>query len=255
MITVSRLSTSAVKSLRLSHPDRIRLEPFGVADNRRFVLLTPDGELLDARRHGRLMTIESECDDAGDHLKLRLPDGRTMSDAVSLVGDAFEMDMWGRRLCVRDVAGPWSAALSDVVGAPVRLVRTERPGEGNDEYPVSIVSLESVAEISRRGGRDDTVDPGRFRMLIELDGCRPHQEDEWIGRRVRVGGAIVAVAQPDDRCAITTMNPTSGEVDFPALKVLAGYRRRPGRRLPFGMYADVAVPGDVRVGDAVEILE
>jgi uncharacterized protein len=254
MISVSRLSTSAVKSLRLSHPERIRLEPFGVAENRRFVLLTPDGALFDARRHGRLMTIGSECDEAGEHLTLRLPDGRTVSDVVALVGDAFEMDMWGRRLCVRDVAGPWSAALTEVVGTPVRLVRTERPGEGNDEYPVSIVSLASVAEISRRGGRDDIVEPGRFRMLIELDDCRPHQEDEWIGRRVRVGGAVVAVAEPDHRCAITTMNPTSGDVDFPALKVLAGYRRR-GRRLPFGVYADVAVPGDVRVGDAVDILE
>ena len=75
MIRVARLSTAPVKSLGLSHPDRVRLERFGVAENRRFLLVTPERELIDASRHGALMTVHSECDADGSRLRLLFPDG------------------------------------------------------------------------------------------------------------------------------------------------------------------------------------
>jgi uncharacterized protein YcbX len=50
---------------------------------------------------------------------------------------------------------------------------------------------------------------------------------------------------------ITTRNPRSGEVDFPTLKVIAGYRGSAGGGLNFGMYAEVVRPGVVRVSDGV----
>src|SRR5919108_3707634 len=143
MITIARLSTAPVKSLGLSHPDRVRLERFGVAENRRFLLVTPESRFIDAKRHGALMTVRSECDADGSWLRLRFPDGSVLEDAVALDGEPFAMDLWGRSIDVRAVAGPWSAALSEVARARMRLVRCEHPGDGNDEYPVSIVSLAS----------------------------------------------------------------------------------------------------------------
>lgn len=251
MITVARLSTAPVKSLGLSHPDRVRLERFGVAENRRFLLVTPQREFIDASRHGALMTVHSECDAAGSWLKLLFPDGSALEDEIVLEEEPFALDLWGRSLDVRAVAGPWSAALTEVAGGSMRLVRCERPGDGNDEYPVSIVSLASVAELERRSGRDEDVDPARFRMLLELDGCAAHEEDEWLGLIVRVGDALIRVADPDARCSITTMNPDTGEVDYPTLKVIAAYRGARNRHLNFGMYAEVLEPGAIRVGDAV----
>jgi MOSC domain-containing protein len=251
MIRVARLSTAPVKSLGLSHPNRVRLERFGVAENRRFVLVTPDRELIDASRYGALMTVHSECDADGTRLKLLFPDGSVLEDDIELEGEPFAMDMWGRSLDVRLVAGAWSAALTEVAGGPMRLVRCERPGDGNDEYPVSVVSLASVAELGRRSGRDEEVDPARFRMLLELDGCVPHEEDRWLGLDVRVADALIRVADHDPRCSITTMNPDTGEVDYPTLKVIAAYRGVRGKHLNFGMYAEVLEPGTIRVGDAV----
>ena len=56
------------------------------------------------------------------------------------------------------------------------------------------------------------------------------------------------------RCAVTTQNPDSGAPDLDTLKALAAYRRvvETTEPLPFGVYAVVAVPGRVRVGDPVE---
>ena len=54
------------------------------------------------------------------------------------------------------------------------------------------------------------------------------------------------------RCVVTTRDPDTALSDLDTLKLLAGYRREGvAEPLPFGVYCDVAVPGRVRVGDAV----
>jgi uncharacterized protein YcbX len=91
-------------------------------------------------------------------------------------------------------------------------------------------------------------------MLFEIDGVEPHAEDEWIGNRVAIGDALVAPVGNVGRCAVTTKNPDTGEIDLDTLGTLAAYRgEREGRSepLPFGVHAAVVQPGRVRVGDAV----
>jgi uncharacterized protein len=205
-----------------------------------------------ADRHGAMLTVRSAYDAEANHLSLCFSDGAVIEGRVEPHGAPFRIELWGRPLLVREVAGPWAPAIADLIGVPVRMATTERPGEGNDEYPVSLVSLASVEELRRHEGREESVDAARFRMLIELAGCRPHEEDEWLGCDVAIGEAIVRVADHDARCVITTRNPRSGEVDFPTLKVIAGYRGRADGALNFGMYADVVRPGVVRVADRVE---
>jgi uncharacterized protein YcbX len=92
-------------------------------------------------------------------------------------------------------------------------------------------------------------------MLIEVAGAeRPHQEDEWIGREVRIGQVVVRVSKPDPRCVITTQHPDTGARDFPTLHVIRQYRGvRAGRKLDFGVYADVIRPGRVSVGDNLRV--
>ncbi len=46
MTSVARISISPVKGFRLSHPEEVELGPDGVAENRRFFLIGPDGERL-----------------------------------------------------------------------------------------------------------------------------------------------------------------------------------------------------------------
>jgi hypothetical protein len=90
-------------------------------------------------------------------------------------------------------------------------------------------------------------------MLVEVGGCRPHEEDRWVGEEVRIGHAIVRVERPVARCRITTLHPDNGTKDFDTLKAIASYRgvdKEDG--INFGVYAAVAQPGRIRVGDAVE---
>ncbi|MCA1572578.1 MAG: MOSC domain-containing protein, partial [Chloroflexi bacterium] len=121
-----------------------------------------------------------------------------------------------------------------------------------DRHPVSIVSDASVEELGRHLDPPHQVDGRRFRMLIEVAGARPHQEDEWLGRDVRIGEVVVRVTKLDARCVITTQHPDTGLRDIPTLHVIRTYRGlRDGRHLDFGVYADVVTPGTLRVGDPI----
>jgi hypothetical protein len=90
-------------------------------------------------------------------------------------------------------------------------------------------------------------------MLFGVEGVDPHEEDEWIGRNVRVGRAVVAVAGNTGRCIVTSRHPETGVRNLPTLDVLAEYRHdvEATEPLPFGVWAEVVEPGRVALGDDV----
>jgi hypothetical protein len=119
---------------------------------------------------------------------------------------------------------------------------------------MSLLSQASLRELALRSGTADAADPRRFRNTLVVDGIEPHEEDEWIGHRVRAGEAVLHVAERDPRCSMTTRNPQSGERDMDTLRMIAGYRSQQDGDICFGVYADVVQPGTVAVGDTVEPL-
>ena len=251
MPTVVRLSTTPVKSLLLHHPQEIELEPFGVAGDRRFYLIREDGRLLAGLHHGPLALVCADWEPGRDRLKLTFPDGEVVEGDVRLA-DPVLTDFWGHRVPGRVVEGPWAEALSGFAGRPSRLVKADAPAGGVDVEPITLVSSASIAELGRRAGHEP-LDGRRFRMLIEVDGCGPHEEDTWIGRRVRLGEALVEIPAPVPRCATTTRDPATGRRDFDALREIAAYRgKRNGKKVDFGVYGRVVTPGRVRAGDTVD---
>jgi uncharacterized protein YcbX len=247
---VARLSTTPVKSLLLHHPEETRLEPFGVAADRRFYLVREDGRLLAGIHHGPLALVRADWEPGPDRLRLAFPGGEVVEGDVRLAAPVLT-DFWEHRVPGRVVEGPWAEALSRFAGRPVRLVKADEPAGGVDVGPLTLVSSESVAELARQAGLE-RVDARRFRMLLEVEGCAPHEEDAWQGRRVRLGEAVVEVGGPVARCATTTRDPATGLRDFDALRAIAAYRgRRNGDKVDFGVYARVVEPGRVRVGDPV----
>lgn len=255
MPAVSWLSLAPVKGLGLVPASEIALEPFGVLENRRFYVADARGRLVNGLEHSALFQVRPAYDTHGETLALRFPDGTTAEAHVEL-GEQVTTDLYRRPVQGRVVVGPFAEALSAFSGEPLTLVQTDEPGVAVDRArgPVSIVSDESVQELARKAGRDH-VDAGRFRMLIGIRGVAPHEEDEWIGRNVRLGEAIVRPLEQVARCAITTRDPATGERDLDTLRVIKEYRGVRGTKyLDFGVYGAVVEPGRVRVGDPVEPL-
>jgi uncharacterized protein YcbX len=250
VLTVSRLSITPVRGLALHHPDRIQLDEHGVVDDRRFTLMA-DGRVFDGTKFGPVVQVRADLENDPERLTLTFPTGEVVTGEVAL-GEPMQPDIYGRRFTARPVIGPWADALSAHAGRPMQLIRSERlPGE-RDRNPVSILSEASVEELARQGNDGRPLDARRFRMLVQVAGARPHEEDEWLGSEVRIGEAVVRVTRPDSRCVITTQDPDTGRRDFATLHAIKAYRgMREGRKIDFGVYAEVVTPGAVAVGDAV----
>jgi uncharacterized protein YcbX len=202
--------------------------------------------------HGPLALVRADWEPEPDRLTLTFPNGVVVDDEVELAEPVLT-DFWGHRVEGRLVVGPWGDALGDYAGRSVRLVKADVPAGGVDIEPLTLVSSESVVELARQVGLD-TVDARRFRMLLEIEGCDPHEEDTWRGRRVRLGQAVVEIGGPVARCATTTRDPSTGKRDLDTLREIAAYRgKRDGKKVDFGVYAQVVTPGRVHVGDAVEV--
>ncbi len=150
-------------------------------------------------------------------------------------------------------------ALSTWLGKPVHLERAASgleptyeldagqrwdgpPGAFHDDGQVR-VSLLGAGTLTGLGDWDLR----RFRPNIVVDG---EEEDGLVGRRVRLGRAILDVVQPVVRCVMVTRPQPGGiDRDLDVLRTILGER---AGTLAVG--AVVVEPGMVQVGDEVEVL-
>jgi uncharacterized protein YcbX len=241
---VARINVTPVKSLRLDHPEEIELVADGAREDRRYLLVDADRRLYNGKRDTTLCRTSASWDAGSRQLELTLPDGTTVGGEVG-PGDASVVDVYGRPLRGRIVAGPWADALSDLVGRSLTLVERDDGGWATDDRPASLVSRASL----------DTIDGDgrRFRMLFELEGVAAHEEDTWRNRRVRVGEATLLVGDPTPRCAVPSASPDTGVRDRDVLRELIGKRGPVEGEACMGVYAEVLEPGLVRVGDVLEL--
>ncbi|KOV75592.1 hypothetical protein ADL03_44610 [Nocardia sp. NRRL S-836] len=158
---------------------------------------------------------------------------------------------------------------SDVLGRPVRLVRTppdlhrESTGETTgvvgyaDAHPLLVISLSSLdglnERILERGGEPVPMD--RFRPNVVVSGQpEPHIEDRV--RRAAIGDVELGYAKDCVRCAVPLVDQETGLRAGPEpIRTLASYRRDPDGGVTFGMKAAVVRTGTIAVGDQVDVLE
>jgi uncharacterized protein YcbX len=251
---VAWISYCPVKGLAVEQLDRCELTEAGVAGDRQFFLVDENDRLVNSKGLGVLQQIVPRYDDQADSLTLSFPDGTSVAQPIGFDGSLTAL-FWSTTVDVRIVDGPWSEAISEFAGRNLRLVRASAPATDRlRSGAATLLGTGSLRAIARTLGVDE-VDGRRFRMNFGIDGLSEHEEDEWLGRRVRLGEAVVVPVGNVGRCAVTTQNPDTGAPDLDTLKALAAYR--PGTEttepLPFGVHAAVADPGRVSVGDAVEL--
>jgi uncharacterized protein YcbX len=252
-ITVTALATTAVKGTRVREVPAIELGPRGAAGDRAFFVIDERGRMVNGKNFKTLLTIVADYDRKGSNLTLTFPDG-ARADGEVVYGDAITTSFFSHPKEARELRGPWSDALSEFFGAPLRLVATASAVDRGRKGAISIISRASVGQLAGVAGCE-AVDGRRFRMLIEVDGIGAHEEDEWLGRRVRIGEALVRPHGHVGRCAGTTRDPETAEGDLDTLKLLATYRHKLDTTEPlaFGIHGEVLEGGPVRLGDPVTV--
>jgi uncharacterized protein YcbX len=258
-VKVAWLHVAPVKGLRIEERESVELGLNGVEDDRRFCVVDETGRLLNGKRLASLTTVAARFDMETGHLHLRMPNGSSVGGTVA-VGAPMPVTIYGHAAPGHLVEGPWAAALSDELGRSVRLVRFDGPGNGHDRADdaagATLLSTGSLERLRQEAGSAEPVDPRRFRMLIGVAGASAHTEDSWIGRRVRVGDAVVVPAGNVGRCVVTTRDPETAVPTLDTLELLARYRRElpTTEPLAFGIWARVERAGRVALGDDIPVL-
>ncbi|MEB2310859.1 MAG: MOSC N-terminal beta barrel domain-containing protein [Sorangiineae bacterium] len=285
--TIKELWRFPVKSLGGERRRELELERRGAVGDRLWAVRDLErGELTSAKKLPRLMLIEArylEEPRAGEAprrvppVELRFPDGRHVRSGDADL-DRHLSDFVGRRVALTSLAPARDGAhyhanqanqrslrelfgvapsesLPDLSTLPLALLAelsfsaTPR-GTYFDAFPLHVLTTASLAAMRALAPACE-FDVRRFRpnLLIETPGRAEPVELGWCGGSLEAGTLRASVVTPTVRCAMPT-RPQPGLAAEPRIiKTIAAHAER-----CLGVYARVARPGRVALGDSVEVV-
>lgn len=259
--TVAALWRYPVKSLQGFPTDSLTLGPRGVEGDRRYALVdSTTDRTLSAKTQANLLLAHA-TETADGSVVLTLPDAETIRADDPAVVDV--LSAWiGRRVILAEADTGDDPLIYDDRSRSYEM--TFEPEHDAAEYvqipspagtflDLAAVHVLTTGSIARcREAQPTTAwDIRRFRpnVLVDLD-TAGFPEDAWVGRRVRLGGAVISVDQRTVRCAMPLRAQPDGlDRDVDVYRTMSALHDN-----HLGVYCSVVEPGVVRDGDPVELL-
>ena len=257
-----------VKSCRGERLDAAVVEPWGLAGDRRWMVVDSAGEAVTAREYPQLVLVTPRLD--GDRIQLTSPGLPELTIPVPSGEALVPVSVFGNGLTASLAGDEASEWLGKIIGEPVRLVYLDDPARrapnpaysqpGDrvsfaDGYPLLLTnprSLEALNDWILEGphAAEGPLPMKRFRPSVVVTGAPAWAEDGW--RRLRVGEVTFRVAKLCDRCVLTTVDPDTGVKGREPLVTLARYRRW-GGKIWFGVNLIPDIPDAPRAGAAISV--
>jgi uncharacterized protein YcbX len=280
--SVAALRRYPVKSMLGEELATIELDGRGVVGDRAFALVDAEtGRVVSVkrpRRWGRIFELAATT--AADGVRVAFPDGTTLA----IDDDAIESrlsEFFGRSVTVATAPPPgavfdeaWMRDLKD--GADPYLDLTSRVEDGDELveggqfmsilgnfFNLGAVHLVTTGTTRRLHEATPGADfnPARFRPNVVVDTPETgFVETDWAGKTLAIGEARFAVSMTVPRCVMTTLQQGEIPADPDVLRTITAHNRVDpgfdGRAYPcVGVYADVAQPGRISVGDDVSLCD
>jgi uncharacterized protein YcbX len=264
---VASLHTYPVKSAHRIDHDGAEVEPWGLAGDRRWLVVDDaDGQSVTQREAPGLVAARPSFVDGvlrlraagAPDLDVPVPDGEPVPVSVhhtrlvaTPAGPAA--DSWFTELLDRKVRLVW---LDDPTRRPIGETYAEPADRVSfaDAYPVLLTNAASLDALNEwllaDGSPEGPLPMTRFRPNIVVSGASPWAEDDWLGRRLRIGPVTFRAVKPCDRCVVTTTDQETGERGHEPLRTL-GKHRNVNQKLLFGVNVIPDSTGRIAVGDPV----
>ncbi|MDN0196381.1 MOSC N-terminal beta barrel domain-containing protein [Streptomyces sp. S.PNR 29] len=262
-----------VKAFRGLAPREAVVEPWGLAGDRRWVLIDDGGKVVTQREHPRLALAAAELLPGGG-VRLSAPGMEPLTVPVPGPVGLLSMEIFRDKVEAVPAEGEEAHAwCSAYLGAGMRLVymddpATRRPVDPEyalpgetvsfaDGYPLLLTTTASLDALNALIAQGDRADEGplpmnRFRPNVVVAGTEAWAEDGW--SRLTIGEVAFRVTKPCGRCVVTTTDQSTAERGREPLLSL-GRHRRMGGKLVFGQNLVPCSRGTIRVGDPVTIIE
>ncbi len=262
-ISVSEIIIYPVKSFAGVTLSLASLDKFGLAGDRRWMLVDDAGIAITQRSEPRLALVEAE---PGEHiLSLRFCGESLIVDTPSSTADVRHVKIWNDAVVAADAGEEAALWLSARLGIKCRLMHmpqsTDRLVDRHyasqletvgfaDAFPILLISQASLDDLNSR--LETPVPMNRFRPNLVVSGCDPFAEDGW--KRIRIGEVELDVVKPCDRCVMPSIDQATAGRDKNINRVLASYRRRNGK-IYFGQNLLYRGTGIIRLSSPVEVIE
>jgi uncharacterized protein YcbX len=137
---------------------------------------------------------------------------------------------------------------------PLRLI-----GDGvtpryqdSEQGQITLHSRESLGSLAQALRRHE-LEEVRFRSNIAIEGVAAWEEQDWIGRTIRIGAVRFEVLRFKVRCLATHANPGTGERDLPVMQTLV--RAFQQQEPTFAVALTTAGGGgEIHVGDTITVM-
>jgi uncharacterized protein len=270
-ITLTGVTRYPIKSCCGYAVGQAVVERWGLAGDRRWMLVDDEGVGVTARTYPQLVLVTPEPD--ADGLLVRAPDADPLLVRAPEGSARTGVRIFSSELAAVPASDEAHAWFSKVVGKPVRLVYLDDPtqrrpnptysrGEDRvsfaDGYPLLLATEESLAALNdliAEGPRaaEGPVSMRQFRPNLVVAGAPAWAEDGW--RVVRIGAVNFRAVKACDRCVLTTIDPDTASRGKEPLTTLARCRRWDGK-VWFAINLIPDSPGAVlHLGDQIEIVE
>ena len=262
MIQVSKLAIYPVKSCAPILANHRHIDQFGLAFDRRWMVVDSNGNFITQRQYPRMCLVNAQLDN--EQLTLSV-DGMPALTVSTLLDKSVNVTVWGDRCLAQDCGDEAANWLSKFLQTDCRLVYFPadgfrqvdkdyaNKGEGTafaDGFPLLLISQASMDDLNNR--MVEPMDIMRFRPNLVVAGCDAYAEDNW--ERIRVGDLTMRIVKPCSRCVIPSINPLTAEKSAEPTKTLAEYRRR-DNKIFFGQNVIVEGNGVIELGMPVEVLD
>ena len=129
-----------------------------------------------------------------------------------------------------------------------RVVRVAGRGMTDTDYPsVSINNISTHKAVESKLGHQ--LDSRRWRGNLWLEGGKPWEEFNWVGKTIVIGDCEIEIQEPIQRCSATTANPETGDRDIDTLSALKIWGHQ-----DFGVYGRIVKSSKVKIGDRLSVL-
>jgi MOSC domain-containing protein len=264
---IASLHTYPIKGCRRLDHDAAMVESWGLAGDRRWMVVDADGVGITQRTVPAMALLTVRPRRGG--LTVHGPGRPDLEVTEPVDGPKEHVRVFRSNPAVPARVAADGGWISSYLGLDARLVwlgdPTVRPVADHaldgdrvsfaDAYPLLLTnaaSLEAVNDWLLEDGVD-RVPMTRFRPSLVVEDAPAWAEDGWVGGRLRIGDVPFRAAKPCDRCLVTTIDQDTAEVGREPLRILGRYRRFPGG-LMFGLNLIPDGVGVLRVGDHVLVL-
>jgi uncharacterized protein YcbX len=270
VISVARLYRYPVKSMLGERLDAVEVTGRGLVGDRAFAVTDTTtgriGSVKHPRKWGPLLECRAELT-APATATVTLPDGGTYDARDPDLADQLSK-LLDRPVTVLDTP-PDGLVLERAIpgvdgtagGGPVTTDETGTAfttGRSNGFFDFGTVHAVTTASLAslRRAYPGGDFDPRRFRpnLVIDVPGDG-YPEDDWVGRRIAIGGALLEGICATPRCVIPTLAHDELPPDPDILRTVAREHRVPAvnRAACVGVYLSVVSPGPVEIGDTASV--